>query len=311
MKTTTVTRLLLTCMLATAASASFAEDIDIYSQNTSITPGAPNVLIVMDNTANWSQSFASSTKFAAEKIALASVVTALKTQFNLGLMMFTETGSPNSNTDGGYVRFAIQAMTDANGHATNARFCLLQMIGGPVVDENGAPGTCVSDGLPITYYTNLDILNDKSNGGKGGVTMGEAYDYFAGANAYAGNNKIKADPRAFISQTIAGPQYKSPTSEGCQKNFIIVLNNGPFSDNQSDTATATSQLSSAGGASATAVINPPDNGTSNNNEADEWTRFLNKVPTVQAITYALEVGPQTNGGGPYNTALLQSMGRLG
>ena len=61
MKTTTATRLLLTCMLATAASTSFAEDIDIYSQNTSVTPGAPNVLIVMDNTANWSQSFASST----------------------------------------------------------------------------------------------------------------------------------------------------------------------------------------------------------------------------------------------------------
>ena len=57
MKTTTATRLLLTCMLATAASASFAEDIDIYSQNTSITPGAPNVLLVMDNTGNWGQSF--------------------------------------------------------------------------------------------------------------------------------------------------------------------------------------------------------------------------------------------------------------
>jgi len=312
MKTIKARNVLLTCMLATAASAAFAEDIDIYSQNTSISPGAPNVLLVMDNTANWSQSFASSTKFAAEKIALAQVVTALKTQFNLGLMMFTETGSPNTNTDGGYVRFAIQPMTDSNGHATNARFCLLQMIGGPVVDENGAPGTCVSDGLSITSYTNLDINNDKSNGGKGGVTMGEAYDYFAGANAYAGNNKVKADPRAFTSQTIAGPQYQSPVDTGsCQKNFIIVLNNGPFSDNASDTATATSQLSAAGGASATAVINPPDNGSSNNNEADEWTRFLHKVPTVQAITYTLEVGPQTNGGGPYNTALLQSMGTQG
>jgi len=186
MKTTTATRLLLTCMLATAASTSFAEDIDIYSQNTSVTPGAPNVLLVMDNTANWSQSFASSTKFAAEKVALAQVINALKTQFNLGLMMFTETGSPNNNTDGGYVRFAIQPMTDANGNPTNARNCLLTMIG-------ATPTTpCVSDGLPITYYTNLDIINDKSNGGKGGVTMGEAYKYFAGANAYAGNNKVKA-----------------------------------------------------------------------------------------------------------------------
>jgi hypothetical protein len=59
------------------------------------------------------------------------------------------------------------------------------------------------------------------------------------------------------------------------------------------------------------VINPPDNGSSNNNEADEWTRFLNKVPTVQAITYTLEVGPADERRRPYNTALLQSMGRQG
>src|SRR3954465_15696268 len=117
MKTKKAINVLLTCMIAAAANAAFAEDLDIYSQNTSISPGAPNVLLVMDNTANWSQSFASSTKFAAEKLALAQVITALKTQFNLGLMMFTETGSPNTNTDGGYVRFAIQAMTDSNGHA--------------------------------------------------------------------------------------------------------------------------------------------------------------------------------------------------
>ena len=59
-----------------------------------------------------------------------------------------------------------------------------------------------------------------------------------------------------------------------------------------------------------AVINPPD--TSNNNNAgDEWTRFLNKVSTVQATTYTLEVGPSTTGQGPYNTSLLQSMGRQG
>ena len=218
MKTTTATRLLLTCMLATAASTSFAEDIDIYSQNTSITPGAPNVLIVMDNTANWSQSFASSNKFAAEKLALAQVINALKTQFNLGLMMFTETGSPNNNTDGGYVRFAIQPMTDANGNPTNARNCLLTMIG-------ATPTTpCVSDGLPITYYSNLDINpDDKSNGGKGGVTMGEAYKYFAGANAYAGNDKVKADPRGFISQTHRRAARTSlRPATGCQKNFIIV-----------------------------------------------------------------------------------------
>lgn len=285
-------------ILMLGMGSALAEDIDIYSQNTSITPGAPNVLIVLDNTANWSQSFASSTKFAAEMTALAQVVTALKTQFNLGIMMFTETGSPNSNTDGGYVRFAIQGMTQTDGTATDARNCLLKMV--------GSGSTCVSSNA---NYSLLDINNDKSNGGKAGVTMGEVYDYFAGVNAYAGNNKIKADPLAFLSGTIAGPQYKSPITESCQKNFVIVLSNGAFQDNSSDTSTATSQLSAAGG--STTVINPPDNGTSTNNESDEWVRFLNKVSSIGAVTYTLEVGPSTTGQGPYNTSLLQSMGTQG
>src|SRR5947207_2259453 len=116
-------------IFALGAGLALAEDIDIYSQNTSITSDAPNVLIVMDNSANWSQSFAGGTKFSAELPALAQVVTALKVQFNLGVMMFTETGSPNSNTDGGYVRFAIQPMSDSSGNPTAARNCLLKMVG--------------------------------------------------------------------------------------------------------------------------------------------------------------------------------------
>ena len=287
--------------VALAACAASAEDIDIYANAPSSNQDAPNVLIYLDNTANWSQSFASGTKFSAEKVALAQVINALTTQFNLGLMLATETGSPNTNIDGGYVRFAIQPMSNSDGSATNARNCLLTMIG-------ATPATpCTGSGT--TYYTNLDINNDKSNGGKAGQTMGEAYYYFKGANAYSGNDKVKADPKAFTSGTIAGPQYKSPVATGtCAKNFIIVLSNGPFQDNSSDTSTAMSHLSAAGG--DTSILNPPDT-TSNNNAGDEWTRFLNKAPDVNAVTYTLEVGPSTTGQGPYNTALLQSMGRQG
>jgi type IV pilus assembly protein PilY1 len=115
-------------IFALGAGLALAEDIDIYSQVPSIT-AAPNVLIVMDNTANWSQRFASGSKFDAELPALAQVVTALKVQFNLGLMLFSETGGGNSTIDGGYVRFAIQQMTDASSNPTAARNCLLRMVG--------------------------------------------------------------------------------------------------------------------------------------------------------------------------------------
>ena len=295
--------IVLSAVLAAATGchvgAALGEDIDIYSGNTAVTPGAPNVLIVLDNSANWSQSFASSTKFAAEMAALQQVVGALTTQFNLGVMFYVETGSPNNNIDGGYVRFAVQSMSNSDGSATTARNCLLKMVG-------SGTATCTSAN---PYYSLFDINADKSNGGAIGLTMDEAYRYYAGTTARSGDLKIKADPLAFTSGSYVGPTYKSPVASGsCQKNFIIVISNGPFQDNTSGTSTAMSDLGSFGG--DTTIINPPDT-TSNNNAGDEWTRFLNKVSTVNAVTYTLEVGPATTGQGPYNTALLKSMGNQG
>jgi type IV pilus assembly protein PilY1 len=300
----TIIRLVASSIVVLAASSTLAEDIDIYSMNTTVTADAPNVLIYVDNTANWSQSFSSGTKFSSEKIALATVIKALKTQFNLGIEMATESGGANSNTDGGYIRFAVQPMSDSSGNPTWQRYCLLKMVGDLTVTTAQCPANSAT-----TYYTNLDILNDKSNGGKAGKAMSEAYDYFAGLMAYAGSNKVKADPAAFVGGVTNGSQpYKSPVAGNGQKNYIIVLSNGPFQDNSSDTSTAMSQLGTAGG--DTTIINPPDT-SSNNNAGDEWTRFLNKVSTVQARTYTLEVGPSDEPVRAYNTSLLQSMGRQG
>lgn len=285
-------------LLAVGAASAMADDIDIFSASAA-SADAPNVLIVMDNSANWSQSFGSGSKFTSELTALATVVNALQAQFNLGIMMYTESGTGNTGNDGGYVRFAIQPMTSSTGAATDARNCLLKMV--------GSGSTCV---IANSYYSLLDINGDKSNGGKGGLTMNEAYNYFAGVNAYAGNNKVKADPLAFLSGTIAGPTYKPPVANSCTKNYIIFINNGPFSDNASDTSTATSNLAAVGASGSTTQIAPPDGTAGRNNEADEWTRWLNRSP-LAAVTYALEVGPATTGQGPYNTALLQSMGTQG
>jgi type IV pilus assembly protein PilY1 len=303
-------RVLLALGFGFAAGQAMADDIDIYSANTSIVPGAPNVLIVLDNSANWSQSFGSGTKFSAEMVALQQVVGALNTQFNLGLMFYVETGNPNNNTDGGYVRFAIQPMSDSSGNPTNARNCLLKMVG------STSSGTCTPPADTSFYTTFLIGTNpgDKANGGSIGPTMAEAYLYYSGGTPYAGTSKVKADPLAFdprgtvTNGAVTGSKYLSPIAQGtCQKNFIIVINNGPFQDSSSLTATAMSMLQGAGG--DTTIINPPDS-TSNNNAGDEWTRFLNKS-AVGAVTYTLEVGPATTGQGPYNTALLKSMANQG
>ena len=84
------------------------QDIDIFLANPAFSASRPNVLILLDNTANWNSAFEN------EKAALLSVFGTLDASFNVGLMMFTETGGGNSGNDGGYVRFAIRQMSGAN-----------------------------------------------------------------------------------------------------------------------------------------------------------------------------------------------------
>src|SRR6187402_2674538 len=88
-------------------------------------------------------------------------------------MLFTETGGGNSGSDGAYVRAATRPLTAANKLKYQA------LVSG--FDKNA----------------------DKSNGGKIGQAMREAYLYFSGGSPYAGNNKIKSDYAGNISGTAA------------------------------------------------------------------------------------------------------------
>ncbi|PNF81701.1 pilus assembly protein [Stutzerimonas stutzeri] len=276
-------------LLALAASLSqlaVAEDIDLFVGVPGSATGAPNVLIILDNTANWN------TAFSNEMAALRSVVSALPLdKFRLGIMMFTETGNGNSGSDGAYVRAALRQMDVANKTR--------------MVD------------LVASFHEN----GDKSNGGKVSRAMQEAYLYFAGATPHAGNNKAKADYAGNISGTAASnaiyalpnnalasktaTSYLSPIISGCGKNYIIYISNGPAQDSASDIAQATTALAGLGGSTTTIPITPSG---SQDNIADEWARFMKKS-SQQITTYTIDVNRDTTGQGPGWTALLQSMAR--
>ena len=68
--------------------------------NPAVAADRPNVLIIWDNTANWGQQVTSQTAYSIERQALSQVVSALNDDFNVGLMLFTESGN---GTDGGKV----------------------------------------------------------------------------------------------------------------------------------------------------------------------------------------------------------------
>ena len=187
-------------------------------------------------------------------------------KFRVGLMLFTETGSPNNNVDGGYVRAAV---TGFRPRPTRTLF--------------------------IGLVDSLHILNDKSNGGKAGLTMMEAYYYFDGGAPRSGNNKVKTDytgnsrrQRGFRRDLRAagamrcrgrngsharGPPTTAPSRDGsCGKNFIIYISNGAVQDNNSDTRTARERAGRPQGGNTTTIPISPSG--SQTNVADEWARFM-------------------------------------
>jgi len=286
--------LLAVAALAVHVSAA-AEDIDLFVGTPPSAAEVPNVLIILDNTANWS------TAFADEMAALAAVLNGLPAdKFRVGLMMFSETGSGNSGNDGGYVRAAIRLMDSA----TKTKYAA--MINSFVVNR------------------------DNSNSGKAGKTMQEAYLYFSGGVPYAGNNKNKtdytgnvfnpspADVGAALAPSRAvwalsgnalssksGSPYTNPILSGCAKNFIIYISNSAAQESSNDTDDTTAALSTAGGSASTIAI-PISPVGSQDSMADEWARFMKKS-SLGVTTYTVEVAKATGGQGPGWTALLKSM----
>lgn len=276
-----------------------AEDIDLF---VGVPPGSaddlPNVLFVVDNTANWN------TSFANLKAALSNTFLGLpENKFRVGIMLFNETGNPNSNITGGYVRAAIRAM-----------------------DSTTKP-------LYSNLITGLDEGADKGNGAIGSLVMAEAWYYYMGQNAYAGTEKEKADytsnaladpnkspglyapSRAVwalednaLNNFKANPKYNSPLVDGsCARNFIIYLSNGPSTDNNSVKSEANSRLAAAGGNTTTI---PLSTAGLQDNPIDEWARFM-KDSVLGINTYTIDINPVTNGQGPAWTAILQSMANVG
>lgn len=272
---------------ALTAKAQYTSDIDIYNGNS--TNDAPNILFVLDNTANWSSAFTS------EVSALITAFNSLPSnKFRVGLMMFTEPGGGNSGADGGYVRAAVRTLDST-----------YQLVFGNLLSS-------------------LDVNDDKTSGGKAGLTMAEAYYYFTGAAPNSGNQKNKTDYTGNLSGTLASKAvyalpgnalpskaastYVKPTSTGCTRAYIVYISNGPVQDNSSDTSDASSLLSSAYTAAgmtrpADLVISPNN---SQSNVADEWARFMKASP-AGVTTFTLDVNKSTNGQGPGWTALLKSM----
>lgn len=299
--------------LLSIPSPARAEDTDIFFINPSYGESRPNVLIVLDNSANWDQTDQGANdgtkRFENVRKALQDTVTGLTDQFNVGIMLYDEPSEVGER--GGVVRAGVRQLT------STYKPLFADMVG------------------------NLQGSDDKAAGPSASLTFYEAYLYFKGATAFAGHTKTKRDyavnnlptsgatrfdnPSLAKSNAVwakptnafssaSSSQYVSPVSDVCQKNFIIFISNNFTNDPTPVKAAATQGLETAGGSTSMITLSP--NGMQDN-PADEWARFLSiddpvtypGKPTV--ISYAVEVNPITTGGGPDWTALMKSVATQG
>jgi type IV pilus assembly protein PilY1 len=279
-----------------------AEDIDLFVNNPAGSQ-LPNVLFIVDNTANWTQAFTNEISALANTFANLPVNADDSAKFNVGVMFAAETSSADNNVQGGYVRAAIRPMTRVNKAKYSAMIAA------------------------------LDVGKDKGNSGQSSLVMAEAYRYFSAGLAYAGNYKAKADytgntgadwsNSATTPASLAAMQaiyllpgnalsakyastYNNPIGSGCAKNFIIYISNGAAQDSSTVKSQAISMLSAAGGSTTLIALSPSG---SQDNVSDEWARFMNQN-SLGVVTYTIDVDPGATGQGPGWTAVLHSMANI-
>lgn len=244
----------LAAMLALAGPATVqAEDVDLFV-GAAATAENPNVLIIIDNSANWNSNsqhwvdpngvIAPFKQGQSELRALRTVLGEVNDKINMGLMMLTPRGS--GFEEGSYVRFHVRQMT-----ATN-RAAFQEMI--------GADSGCINGPNSLNTTPNCMFKNFSSSSEQVGTAftnysaaLFEVFKYFGGytspANAhndvagspvdttpgptathfgavrYAGAPDSKSDPSAFTDGTkgFYSPPF-TPTS--CAKNYVIFIGNG-------------------------------------------------------------------------------------
>lgn len=250
-----------TVLLSVVAPAQ-AEDVDLFNQPPAGGLPAPNILFILDNTANWSRAsqhwVGSSTAGDAEILAIKNFVAGLTRPANVGLMEFTTAGQT-----GGYVRFGIRDMTVS---ANSTAF------------QNVVAGISVNGSSEKVNQSSGDIAN----------TLYEAWLYLTGANAswagmdgnadYANNTSTLTASRQGLSSgyaykgSSARSGYNTPLNVACAKTFIIFIgNNGPA---------ASPDVPGASDPASQVLAN--NNYTTTPDIQSAWTRFLRLRPDLQS-----------------------------
>lgn len=234
--------------VAGLAPVAHAEDIDIFIGESSGGNDNPNVLIVLDNSSNWSAANQGWPTDAAPPVAcgndcnkqgyyelksLRKVINSLPTgasgvgQVNVGLMMFNNS---NATRDGGYVRSAIREMNADN----KAKFiAVIDQIISNFNTETASSSVQYSAALfdAFKYFGGYTDVAHATKNMKPAVTP-DFNDIRIFSRRFWGSNdadvnkdgSLKRDPDAY--ESFFNIRYEPPKQTTCGKNYIIFIGNG-------------------------------------------------------------------------------------
>lgn len=228
---------LLAATVVWAPIPTVAEDIDIFTGG-SVAASNPSILIVLDNESQWSNAAQQWPGGIQQGQAEANAIKALladasviNSGINVGLMEFVTAG--NAGNTGGFMRFPISQMTNANKTALSAHM--------------------------DTIYNNITSSNEKRNSGtEYGNLMWDVYNYLTGSPTVDTLNppNPSADSAAYTTPYTV---FKSPitAANGCGRIFMIFIGNNTGSNSpvSSDTAANKTALANLG-CSATSLPLP-------------------------------------------------------
>lgn len=238
-----------------------AEDIDIFVGGDAADSSLPNVIFVLDNTANWSRQSqkwpGDLTQGQAEVRAIRDALGGVVGKVNVGLIEF-RTGS--GYLDGGYVRFALQPFTSASQAALNA-----------IVDQISA---------------GINTPEEKRNAGAPfGELMHDVYNYLGGVQATESGSGTRTELSDNSAYTTDPSLFRSPLDAAslCGKTYVIFIGNpassGPTSDSSTNSA-ALRALYAAAGASP-ARLSGDSSGTA---------LPIPRITTTTTVTESVELG---------------------
>jgi type IV pilus assembly protein PilY1 len=230
-------------ILSLQVSTALAEDIDIFTGDSGGSSANPNVLIVLDNSSNWSANNQGWPTDANPPVpcgndcnkqgyyelkAIRTVLQRLQTNsnnangdisVNLGLMMFNNS---NATRDGGYIRSAIKPMTAANLTAFIGKIdTIIQNFNTETAASSVQYGAVLFDVFKyFGGYTETKFAS--SNQGPSANPSYSGINVF-GTTFWGSNNAdgTKPDTTAY-----SGSNYVPPDQSTCGRNYVIFIGNG-------------------------------------------------------------------------------------